>query len=307
MTDAKFTDPKLIRHFTEATGFFKRDLVITVENDFEHIFGYLQLHFEEQKETLLQEQLNFLEDGDKDLLADDLKELKVNDEESYGDENEFLKCNDDLSTSTNSSEANDDYNESKVLDFGNADGVTISMEKVNEQNEAPKDMGNEPIAEKALSSYALFLKFLMKSYADEEELQLEFVRVLKKFLPTDRIVEKERSHENRSRSDVIISKGPGKIKGKKKIGRPCCLIELKRPPKKDFDFSLDTHKYQLLNYVRQLIGTHVSVALIPFLLFNGKSYFIGLAKWQNYALFEIVLDKFEYQLFNEYNACFFIV
>lgn len=145
-----------------------------------------------------------------------------------------------------------------------------------------------------------FIKFYSSDYEDEKTMQKALIEFLKRVVSEeDQEIQSERVHENRYRSDIIIA---NKSKGKNtKRGRPSCLIELKSSKSiSNEDFTLEMHKFQLVCYVKQLISKHVSVWLLPIILFNGSSFFVGLANWSTLASFDIQFDEYEYFLFKKY-------
>lgn len=119
---------------------------------------------------------------------------------------------------------------------------------------------------------------------------------IKSFLPLVRIVERERTNDDKSRCDLIVSIGPGADKGRKKMARPALLLEFKSP-KAAFD--INNHQYQLVRYLKELLGTHVYVALLPVILFNGKSFFFGFAEWVDYRELRIEVSQVQVHVIGE--------
>jgi hypothetical protein len=137
----------------------------------------------------------------------------------------------------------------------------------------------------------------------ENVLQKDFTDLLYKILPAQKfMVELERRHNDRSRSDIIVSIAPGGLDSGRIIGRPILLLELKSTKA---DFKFPTHKDQLIHYVKELLGRHVSIELLPFVLFNGISYFVGYVKWFGFHKFEIFLNSQRFDILDKYQLLLF--
>lgn len=129
---------------------------------------------------------------------------------------------------------------------------------------------------------------------EEKLLQKNFIECLRKIIPETYMITKDRTNEDRTRCDIVISLKPGDLK-ESKYGRASCFFELKRP--KGAGLQLETHKMQVLNYMQQLMSKHVSLEQLPFVLFNGTEFFVGLACWSDYTKFEIFLHEEKFDLF----------
>lgn len=163
---------------------------------------------------------------------------------------------------------------------------------------------NEADAEKLLETQngAIFKAFWNKESCNwmdaiENVLQKEFAELLCKILPNNRRVELERRHEDKSRSDITITTAPGGEDSGTIKGRPVMFFELKSTRA---DFSFSRHKDQLNHYVKELLGRHVSIELLPFVLFNGMSYFVGYGKWLGYHKFGICVNHQRFDVLKKY-------
>ena len=110
---------------------------------------------------------------------------------------------------------------------------------------------------------------------------------------SSRILESQREHEDRTKSDLIVSKGPGVIRKGRLIGRPGFLLELKQYS----DFSLKTHLDQVLHYTRELLGRHCGMQKLPFAILTPKFYYVGIADWKNFSNRHFRVSSYRYDLY----------
>lgn len=87
------------------------------------------------------------------------------------------------------------------------------------------------------------------------------------------------------------------------------FIEMKVPgfPKKASSsqpFSPLKHQDQLVQYVKEVLGRHASIASLPFVLFNGISFFVGVAEWLvlDSTTLKISIDPAKYNCFDRYEV-----
>jgi hypothetical protein len=162
-----------------------------------------------------------------------------------------------------------------------------------------KIFGSNEEASQEASTFVNFLEDL-KRVNNERELQNSLKNYLKSIiLQNYNIIENERTNEDHSRCDLIISRGKSTQDGKGQLGRPAVLIELKSP-KLWRSFTLSGHIHQIVRYAKELLSKHVSVAALPFVLFNGKSFYLGLAEWQSFNKLELKVDKMGFSIFESY-------
>lgn len=101
------------------------------------------------------------------------------------------------------------------------------------------------------------------------------------------VVERQRTLDDSARTDLIVS-SVKTDNALSRAGRPSFLLELKAPEAK---FGLALHQHQVVHYVQELLSRHVSVSKLPFAIFNGHQYYVGLANWKSYA--ELAIDMEE--------------
>lgn len=140
-----------------------------------------------------------------------------------------------------------------------------------------------------------FFKENVNAFDSEKALENSLRKTLSEImmkLDGRRLVEQQRTLDDLSRTDIIVSRVNETPLKDEPAGRPAILFELKSPTLKSLD--LKKHKFQLVHYVRELLGRHVSVERLPFVLFNGYEYYVGLAIWLNYSRLRIEFDSTKY-------------
>jgi hypothetical protein len=100
------------------------------------------------------------------------------------------------------------------------------------------------------------------------------------------VVQRPRNLDDDSRTDLVISSVPKNWKPHQG-GKPSCLLELKEPM---VDLSSNKLQRQLCQYVQEFLSRQLSVKRLPFVLFNGLEYYVGVAKWQGYTKLSVTMN-----------------
>lgn len=150
------------------------------------------------------------------------------------------------------------------------------------------------------SEFVKFWKDL--TFSSESQLQESFTTLLKTIVGPSLIVELERSNEDRSRCDIVVSECLvlDEVNEATKKGRPSMFIELKSPTRFE-NLNLAEHKYQLIHYVKELLSRHVSIRVLPFILFNGSKFYVGYAEWESFADLQLIIEETPVSIYNRFN------
>jgi hypothetical protein len=129
------------------------------------------------------------------------------------------------------------------------------------------------------------------SFKSEAKLQDSLAVFLRQLLPLKAIL-KDPGNPNQSKVFVAVYENSG--------GVPSMFAELNITESHD----LAKDKAELMSRVKHVLSQYVTVAMLPFVLFNGRAFFVGVAEWDSYSTLEIAVDDACLSLYAEYLSSF---